>query len=166
MPRFGHEPKFKPEPGRTGPRSSVRKFSSVAKLVQWSSLEFRGWQYFAEPVWTRLNWTLLWCQNIFSSSDTLCCLPFWRDFVDHFLISCVWLHAAIVDHIAYSQLTPSDVVSASIIKIVGALTNNLQIQFGPETFFGHVSNLPPLCNNRSTTDKGIYWPSLALITDM
>jgi len=49
MPRFGPEPKFKPEPGRTRPRSGLR-FRSVAELDRWTGLEFRGWQYSVEPV--------------------------------------------------------------------------------------------------------------------
>jgi len=106
----------------------VWKFRSVAELDQWSSLEFREWQYFAELVWTHLNWTLLRCQNI--------CLPFLSKIAcDQFLIHVSDLNAAILEHITYSQLTSSDIVSASIIKVVGALTNNFTNLIWPRNLF-------------------------------
>jgi hypothetical protein len=106
-----------------------------------------------------------WQGPNFSTSGTLhgMWLTNWFEFyssmwlLDQFLVSCIWLECS--DTGSHHLLPANDVVSASVINIVGALTNHFTDLICPRNLFWtypKLNILMPLRNNHSTMDKGIH----------
>ena len=104
-----------------------------------------------------------------------CCLPFLSKIACS-LISFSFhvsdLNAVILDHIAYSQLTSSDVVSASIIKVVGALTNSFTDLIWPRNPFWTFPkfNILTHCSCATTAQQQVrafkpLWPHYWYVID-
>jgi hypothetical protein len=86
MPRFGPEPKFEPEPGRTGPRSGskVQHSGWTGPMVRFEVQRMAGFcRTGLNPSEPNLNVPKISSNTIF---DQITC-----DLVDQFLVSCVWL---------------------------------------------------------------------------